>query len=136
MKGLDSFSEYVAGFLPKEEQPLFYGIPCIELVDYLFENDTFSRSDVEKTFGISRSTFEEIAKKLDEVSVFTRGPNNARVLNTDFSRADIYSILSKGEVRPLHRKVSDTHYTHQPSMPSILSRSGFTTRPLHTENRL
>lgn len=33
-----------------EEEELFYGIPCVEIVDYIFENDKFARNDIEKTF--------------------------------------------------------------------------------------
>lgn len=115
------------------EDPLFYGIPVVELVEYMFEGRGFVRSEVERRFGISRNKFDEMAKKLDDVSVFVRGANNARVPNPDMSRADISSILFRaaesGEVRPLIREVKNG-FSHTPSMPSLRSSSGFVTRPL------
>lgn len=115
------------------EDPLFYGVPVVELVEYMFSGRGFVRSEVERRFGIPRNKFDEMAKKLDDVRVFVRGSNNARVINPEMSRADISSILFRaaesGEVRPLIREVKNG-YTHAPSMPELRSSSGFVTRPL------
>lgn len=115
------------------EDERFYGIPVVELVEYIFSGRGFVRSEVERRFGIPRNKFDEMAKKLDEVKIFSRGSNNARVLNPDMSREDVSSILFRaaetGEIRPLIRE-TENGFSHTPSMPALRSSSGFVTRPL------
>ena len=115
------------------DEPLFYGIPVVELVEYMFSGRGFVRSDIERIFAIPRNKFDEMAKKLDDVKVFVRGSNNARIPNPEMSREDISSILfaaaASGEVKRLVRKV-ENGYSHTPSMPALRSSSGFVTRPL------
>lgn len=80
--------------------------------------------------GISLTRWQ---KKLDDVKIFSRGSNNARVLNPDMSREDVSSILFRavetGEIRPLIRE-TENGFSHTPSMPALRSSSGFVTRPL------
>lgn len=137
---MHSFTEYLAEtFFIRTDDPklsLFHWIPTAELIDYMFECETFSRKDIEDHFGISRTTFDTMVKKMDSVWLFTRGPNNSRVLNRDFSRSDIYTMLSSGDVKRVHREIWNGKYTYSPSMPDILSRGGFTTRPLNNQNAL
>lgn len=114
--------------------PSYMWIPIIELVDYLFTSDIFSRSEFCERFAVSRKVFDDMSNSFDSLRVFVRGANNARVLSEEYSRSDITSILTRasetGEIRPLIRETK-IGYTHKWSMPDILSRGGFTTRPLH-----
>jgi hypothetical protein len=70
------------------------GIPTLELIDYLFNNQSFKRDDIEAVFGIPRNRFDILAKKLDDLKVLVRGANNGRVLNPEMSRQEIVQILS------------------------------------------
>lgn len=124
--------------------PQYFGIPVIELVDYIFTASSYSRTEFCEHFGVARKVFDDLASGLDSIGVFSRGANNARVLSPDYSRADISSILTRaaenGEIRPLIRSTK-SGYTHTPSMPEIIDRSpspshGFTTRPLRPSNSL
>lgn len=126
----------------REEVPTFYGVPVVELVEYLFAGDgSFRRDDVEARFAMPRNKFDEMAKKMDGVKIFVRGENNARKLNPDFSRSDVSSMLfsavESGELRPLMRKESECSYTSRPSMPDLVAACesptpshGFTVRRL------
>lgn len=116
--------------------PIYNGIPVVELVDYIFTAPSYSRADFCERFAVGRKVFDDLASSLDHIGVFVRGQNNARTLSSEFSRADISSILTRacdtGEIRPLIREIK-TGYTHTPSMPEILERSPsphFVTRPL------
>ena len=114
--------------------PQYMWIPIIELVDYLFTSDSFSRNEFCEKFAVSRKVFDDMANSFDSLRVFVRGANNARVLSEEYSRTDITSILTRAaeywEIRPLIR-ATKIWYTHKWSMSDILSRGGFTTRPLH-----
>lgn len=126
----------------REDVPSFYGLPVVELVEYLFAGDgSFRRDDVEARFAMPRNKFDEMAKKMDGVKIFVRGENNARKLNPDFSRSDVSSMLfaavESGELRPLMRKESECSYTSSPSMPELVAAAqvpppshGFTVRRL------
>lgn len=126
----------------REEVPTFYGVPVVELVEYLFAGDgSFRRDDVEARFAMPRNKFDEMAKKMDGVKIFVRGENNARKLNPDFSRSDVSSMLfsavESGELRRLFRKESECSFTSRPSMPDLVAASespasphGFTVRRL------
>ncbi len=70
------------------------GIPTLELIDYLIENKTFKREEVEAVFGIPRNRFDALAKKLDEIKILTRGANNGRVLNPEMTRQEIFKALN------------------------------------------
>jgi len=104
-------------------------------VDYLFTSSSYSRTEFCEHFGVARKVFDDLASGLDKIEVFIRGANNARVLSSDYSRADISSILTRasesGEIRPLIRATKNG-YTHTPSMVEIVERSPspFVTRPL------
>lgn len=110
------------------------GIPRLELLDHLFTVGTFKRDEVEKKWGIPRYRVTEISKKLEELGVLTRGENNSRVLNTEFTRSDIASLLGDREsvedIKMLTRKI-DGGYSHRPSGSEVLQRvSPFVTRPI------
>lgn len=116
--------------------PQYFGIPVIELVDYIFTAPSYSRTEFCEHFGVARKVFDDLASGFDTIGVFSRGANNARVLSPDYSRADISSILTRasenGEIRPLIR-ATKSGYTHTPSMPEIIDRypsPAFVTRPL------
>lgn len=101
-------------------------IPVIEMLDHLFEFESFKRDDIEKKFGIPRNRFTSLAQKLEDIGALVRGENNSRVLNPEFSRSDIASILewkTKAEdLRRLNRSISPTAWTCEPSKPSIIER--------------
>lgn len=110
------------------------GIPRLELLDHLFTVGSFKRDDVEKKWGIPRYRVTEISKKLEELGVLTRGENNSRVLNTEFTRSDIATLLGDREsvedIKMLTRKI-DGGFSHRPSGSEVLQRvSPFVTRPL------
>lgn len=110
------------------------GIPRLELLDHLFTVGTFKRDEVEKKWGIPRYRVTEISKKLEELGVLTRGENNSRVLNTEFTRSDIATLLGDREsvedIKMLTRK-TDGGFSHRPSGSEVLQRvSPFVTRPL------
>lgn len=113
-----SFFSYISVCIrPKMSGASFYGIPVVELVEYLFSGDgSFRRDDIERRFAIPRNRFDEMAKLLDDYGVFTRGKNNARSLNPVISREALVSMLS-GEKEIL---------------PS--PTSGFVVRPLYAED--
>lgn len=104
---------------------LYQGIPIIELVDYLFTSSSYSRNEFCERFAVSRKVFDDLASGFDKIGVFIRGANNSRVLNSEYSRGDISSIITRaseiGEIRPLIRK-TESGYTHSPSMGEIESR--------------
>lgn len=109
----------------KTEWNLYQWIPIIELVDYLFTSPSYGRSEFCEKFAVSRTVFDSLFSSFDKLMVTVRGSNNSRVLSTDFSRADISSILTRasesGDIRPLIRK-TESGYTHSPSMWEIESR--------------
>lgn len=102
------------------------GIPTVELLDHLFEFESFKRDDVEKKFGIPRNRFTDLAKKLEDLKVLVRGDNNARILNPEFSRSDVASILTGSEraeeLTPMIRRVNENTWSHTPSKMEIVQR--------------
>jgi len=84
------------------------GIPRIELLDHLFTIGTFKRDDVESKWGIPRYRVTAISKKLDDLGVLIRGENNSRILNPEFTRADLATLLgdhdSVEDIKMLTRK--------------------------------
>jgi hypothetical protein len=110
------------------------GIPRLELLDHLFTVGTFKRDEVEKKWGIPRYRVTEISKKLEDLGVLVRGDNNARVLNTDFTREDIATMIdgkkSFFDIKVFTRKV-ENGYSHRPSGSEVMDRvSPFVTRPI------
>lgn len=125
-----SLLEEIHGIFPKEWN-MYKWIPIIELVDYLFSSEWYSRAEFCDHFGVSRKVFDDMAEWFDKIGVFIRWKNNARVLSDEYARSDIVSILTRageGEIRPLMREVK-WWYTHSPS-------HGFTTKSLHSSNWL
>lgn len=116
--------EWMREFLPekKNESKIYEGIPIFELVDYLFTNDKYSREEFCAHFATTRKVFDDLANWFDTIGVFTRGANNARVLNKEFSRSDIASIITRasetGEIRPLIREIK-WWFTHSPTFKTI-----------------
>lgn len=108
-------------------------IPVVELLDHLFEFESFKRDDIEEKFGIPRNRFTELAKKLETLNVLIRGENNSRVLNPEFTRSDIATMLegksSTEELKALNRMTSETSGTSEPSGKTIFERvSAFLTQ--------
>lgn len=101
-------------------------IPTLELVDYLFENKSFKRDNIEKTFWIPRNRFEKLAKKLDELNIIIRWANNARVLNEEFTRQEVYKILewksSAEELKNIFSKVSDSIFLKAPAIKNMIQK--------------
>lgn len=108
------------------------GIPRVELMDHLFTVGSFKRDDVEQKWKIPRYRVAEISKKLEDLGVLVRGENNARVLNTEFTREDIGVLLdgksSVGEIGIFTRK-TESGFSHKPSGQELMDRvSPFITR--------
>lgn len=101
-------------------------IPTIEMLDHLFEFESFKRDDIEKKFKIPRNRFTELAQKLEDLGVLVRGENNARVLNNEFARSDVALILewktSAADLRQLIRQENECSWTTQPSKMSIIEK--------------
>jgi len=117
--------------LPEENEVKATGntiewIPVVELLDHLFEFESFKRDDIEDKFGIPRNRFTDLAKKLESLHVLIRGENNSRILNPEFSRSDIAIMLegksSTEELKPLNRMTSETSGTSEPSGKTIIER--------------
>lgn len=73
------------------------GIPATELIDHLFEFESFKRTDVLGKFGIPANRFENIAKKLEELGLLVRGDNNSRILAPGTSREKIAEALGESD---------------------------------------
>lgn len=91
----------------------------IELLDHLFEFESFKRDDIEKKFGIPRNRFTTLAQKLEDLCVLKRGENNSRILNEEFARSDVALLLegktSAADLRLVSRKVDDSTWTYTPA---------------------
>lgn len=102
----------------KKEWDEWLWVPIIEIVDYLFLEKKFPRAETMAYFGISRSTADLFSEEMEKVKILIRWENNAKVLNPQFSRADVVSILSnidnEGRLSPLFRKI-EWGYSHLPS---------------------
>lgn len=110
------------------------GIPRLELMDHLFTIGTFKRDDVESKWAIPRYRVTAISKKLEDLGVLIRGENNSRILNPEYTRADLATLLgdhkSMDDVKVLTRK-TDGWFSHRPSGSEVLQRmSPFVTRPI------
>lgn len=99
------------------------GIPHEEFAHHLFTYGRFSVADADVVFGLPRARYSALAKKLEEIGVLVRGEKNSRVLNPDFGRSDLASVLDGCEkaedLRPLLRKDGECSYTASPSLPEI-----------------
>lgn len=99
-------------------------IPVVELLDHLFEFQSFKRDDVEKKFWIPRNRFSNLANRLEELNVLVRGENNARILNPEFSRSDVANIFNGAEwfedLKPVFQKVSENSWSVSPSKTRII----------------
>lgn len=101
-------------------------IPVVELLDHLFEFESFKRDDIEKKFGIPRNRFTDLAQKLEELCVLKRGENNSRILNKEFARSDIANILAwkstAEDLRLVSRKIDDSSWTYEPAGKSMVDK--------------
>lgn len=102
------------------------GIPVVELLDHLFEFESFKREDIEKKFWMSRNRYSRLALKLDEIGVLLHGKNNARILNPEYSRSDVAAILSSADnardLKAVFRQVGPGSFTKEPSRTSIVEK--------------
>lgn len=102
------------------------GIPIVEILDHLFEFQSFKRDDIEKKFGIPRNRFTDLAQKLETLGILARGENNARVLNPEYSRSDIAAILQDNErasdLKAVFRETKPNSFTSEPTGKTIMER--------------
>lgn len=118
------------------------GIPIVEILDHLFEFQSFKRDDIEKKFWIPRNRFTDLAQKLEELGILARGENNARVLNPEYSRSDIASVLQgaerSGDINKVFREVKPNSFTSEPTGKTILERvkSFLSPSPRFTPHRI
>lgn len=101
------------------------GIPHSELLDHLFTARSFKRQDIEDKFLIPRYKVTELKAELERVGVLVRGENNAHILNPEYSRQDVASIIQPvqraKDLQPLFRKKGNG-FTTQPSAKEIEKR--------------
>jgi hypothetical protein len=69
------------------------GIPTAEFVARLFATGRFSVDDA-KAYALAMPRYAVFAKRLEDLGVLVRGEKNARVLNPEFGRSDVVSILA------------------------------------------
>ena len=120
-----SARESLTSLLPVETYHgvLLYDTPVVEIADFIFRTSGFRRSEAEETLGMSRKNIEKIAEGLERARVFVRGENNARVLRSDMSRADVVKVLTSAA--RFGGEFGDLAYVSvAPSMPTILSEGG------------
>jgi hypothetical protein len=122
---------------------LIEGIPAVEILDHIFTEGSFKREEVKKKFGIPHDRCNRLAQKLEDLGVFVRRENNARVLNPDMSRQDVAAILEgkteAKELQPTMKKVSAGSWTVDPIGPRIQERVEkmlTSTPPVFTMKRL
>jgi hypothetical protein len=110
---------------PAHQAVTIEAIPTAELLDHLFSQGTFKRDDVEAKFSVPRYRVTELTKHLKRVGVLTTGENNASVLNPEFSRQDVATVLSgvsaAKDLEPLFRR-DELGFTSTPSAKEIRSR--------------
>lgn len=101
-------------------------VPRVELLDHLFRNKSLLRDEAEVAFRIPRYRVTDLKKNLERVGVLVRGPNNSHVLNPEYSRQDVASILESAhtasKLRPLFRKTPSGGFTSEPSAVEIQDR--------------
>lgn len=73
--------------------PTIDGIPISELLDHLFEYESFKRDEIEAKFGIPRNRSDALGKKFDELGITIRNRFRARILNPELSRQDVAAML-------------------------------------------
>jgi len=114
-------------------------IPTLELLDHLFEHQSFKREDIENKFNIPRNRYTLLATKLESIGVLKKGLNNARVLNEEYTRADIASILqnvtSAKDLKQVFRQISPTGYSREPQKESMIERLTTALEPLPSPPR-
>lgn len=115
-------------------------IPTAELLDHLFQLQTFKREDIEKKFGIPRNRYSTLAARLEAIEVLVRGPNNSRVLNEEYSRADVAAILASAgssakNLKQVFRQTSANSWTREPSAKEVMENVIEHIQPSHSPAR-
>lgn len=115
------------------------GIPTLELLDHLFEHKSFKREDIETKFAIPRNRYATLANKMESIGILKRGENNSRVLNEEYTRADIASIFknvtSAKDLKQVFRQIGETSFTKEPQKESMLQRLKESLAPLPSPPR-
>lgn len=70
------------------------GIPVSEIVDHLFSEKSFKIKDVQEKLAISRGNYDFLSKGLEECGILVRGENNSKIIDKEFSREQVVSILA------------------------------------------
>lgn len=79
---------------PVHNQNTLAGIPKKELINFLFEKQSFKLKETMDTFGIDRKSFDTLAKKLEnDLKVLERGENNSRILSEKYTREEIAKMI-------------------------------------------
>lgn len=81
------------------------GIPTVEILDHLFDNQTFKREEVQKKFGVSRSGYDRLVSILKGAKILVHGPCNAHLFNTEYSREQVAKMINAGAK---NGKISET----------------------------
>lgn len=86
------------------DEKLVFGIPAIELTDYIVRNRHFRRegaNGVRATFGLNMDKFNALAGELESAGVLERGENNGRVLAAQWSRQALLDFFGQQDSRKL-----------------------------------
>lgn len=127
---------------PKQRLQLIEGVPTTEILDHIFTEGSFKREEIKKKFGISHDRSNKLAQKLEDLGVFVRRENNARVLNPEMSRQDVAALLegktSADELVPVMKREANNAWTTDPLGPKIQARveEALSSPPIFTFKRL
>lgn len=109
-----------------KDEDLISWIPIVEILDHLFTNKHFKRTEIESKFSIPRNKYQELAEKMESINILKRGENNSRVLNEDFTREQIARafVFAEGDVKKLYMPVQETEsgFTRNPLLPSLTDK--------------
>jgi hypothetical protein len=128
----------VKRFRPVPQVETIEAIPTAELLDHLFTEKTFKRDEVKAKFGVPQYRVTELTKNLKRVGVLDTGENGMSILNPEFSRQDVASMLAgvsaAKDLEPLFRR-DELGYTSTPSAREIQDRvENALTPPLRAPN--
>lgn len=112
--------------IQENKEKLISWIPIIEILNHLFENKHFKRTEVEWKFWISRNKYQQLAAKLEDINILKRGENNSRVLNEEYTREQIAKafIFADGDIRKMYMPViqEGNNYTREWQGPALTDK--------------
>ena len=103
----------------KEDKNKINWIKTDELVKHLLIEKSFKILDIEKKFNIWKTQTFTLCKKLEDVWILTRGANNSRILNEDYTqeqitKAIVFSDWDIEKIKIHPEEVKENYFTTQP----------------------